>query len=195
MGEPSCQYITNRRTSPEGYPQHQCQIVAQVSGQADSWVGDQCLGACTGDDGSSACTISINALLRLRVAALWDRSDADDGCAGSLSLSEAFALLLDRQGQAEAEATLVRAVAGGMPRATAESLALANGIPLGLRIMPTLRERLAEAEANRRRPITARTDLRHCGPCKEKMLAAMRKQIVELKTAQKSSAEGASWTR
>lgn len=126
---PDCTNIIARRIDPTDGPQHQCAIVAQISGMPNVWLSDDCLGTCSGDDGSSACTLTINSTLRLRVSALWDRTQPDD-CVGSLSLDAAFALILSRSGQAVAEAALEDAVAGGMPLAQAEALATANGIAL-----------------------------------------------------------------
>jgi hypothetical protein len=128
MGEVRCSHLTARRTDPSEGPQHQCALVAQIAGVTDAWITDKYLGACAGDDGSSSCSLTINSLLRLRVVALWDRPDPDD-CVGTLSVAQAFALLLSRCGKTAGKTVLEDAVAAGMPLTQAKALAAANGIP------------------------------------------------------------------
>jgi hypothetical protein len=129
MGKAPCSHLTARRTDPGDGPQHQCAFVAQIAGVTDAWITDRCLGGCTGDDGSSTCSLTINSLLRLRVVALWDHPDPDD-CVGTLSVAQAFALLLSRYGQTAAKTVLENAVAARMPLTRAKALATANGIAL-----------------------------------------------------------------
>ena len=126
----ACPHLTAQRTASDIGAQHQCDLVAQITGMTDAWVTDNCLGSCAGDDGTSICSLTINSLLRLRVVTLWDEAGGGNSCAGSLSVAQAFSLLLARTGQDAAEVVLVEAVAAGMPTTQAEALATANNLTL-----------------------------------------------------------------
>jgi hypothetical protein len=109
---------------------HQCSVVQAASGFNTCWLADDQCGACTGDDGTSPCSAAINDLLAMRVIAQWPQPDPAPGCTGCLSLQQALALIVSRQGVEIAGQALDQAVEGGMPQDQAEALATANGIPL-----------------------------------------------------------------
>ena len=128
----ACPNITARRTTPppENYAQHQCSLVAQTTGATRVWISDAQSADCNGDDlTSSTCAKAINYLLTARVVRNWQQPDAG-GCAGSLSLDQAFALILSRQGAGVAEQVVLAAVASGMPESQAVALAQAHGLDL-----------------------------------------------------------------
>ncbi|MGD1002778.1 MAG: hypothetical protein ABSA67_18980 [Candidatus Brocadiia bacterium] len=131
----ACANITAARTAPDSdppYTEHQCSLVAQFSGDSlfqNGWIADAPSAGCSGlDDGASICSDVINAFLSVRVSLMWERPDA--ACPTCLSLQQALALIVSRQGTAVAGLVLDAAVGAGMPAAQAEALATANGIPL-----------------------------------------------------------------
>jgi hypothetical protein len=116
------------RTNPQGVAQHRCAIFEKLIGKV-AWFYDAFKTPCTGDDGtSSQCAVAINNALARRVTLQWRTPEASV-CTGNLTLDDALALIVTRQGKAAAQAALTAAVAAvnGMPATQAESLAQAHG--------------------------------------------------------------------
>jgi len=77
--------------------QYQCSAVAEVIGTVTWCPADTASENCSGDTGNSLCSNTINGLLALRVMG-WQNPEANPGCCGRLSLQQALALIVSRQG-------------------------------------------------------------------------------------------------